>query len=74
MVDSSFHVSTYPSLDERLVILRAADTVDAVFFRIERYNVLVDTPASPALCRQALARLVRHMAVRPLLPTNSHKH
>lgn len=72
-MDPTVHLATYPGLDDRIVILRASDEVDAVFVRTGRYNVLVDTLATPALCRQALDRLAGHMAAdRPLLVINSH--
>ncbi|GGG16449.1 hypothetical protein GCM10010924_51820 [Rhizobium wenxiniae] len=72
-MDPTVNLATYPGLDARIVILRAADEVDAVFIRTERCNVLLDTPATPALCRQALDRLAGHMAAdRPLLVINSH--
>lgn len=71
-MDPTVHLATYPGLDERIIILRAGDEVDAVFIRTERYNVMVDTLATPALCRQALGLLAGHMAARPLLVINSH--
>lgn len=72
-MDPTVQLATYPGLDARIVILRAADEVDAVFIRTERFNVLLDTLATPALCRQALDRLAGHMAAdRPLLVINSH--
>lgn len=71
-MDPTVEVATYPGLDDRIIILRAGDAVDAVFIRTARYNVLVDTLATPALCRQALGLLAEHMAARPLLVINSH--
>lgn len=71
-MDPTVQLATYPGLDERIIILRAGDEVDAVFIRTERYNVLVDTLATPALCRQALGLLADHMAARSLLVINSH--
>jgi glyoxylase-like metal-dependent hydrolase (beta-lactamase superfamily II) len=71
-MDPTVQLATYPGLDERIIILRAGDEVDAVFIRTERYNVLVDTLATPALCRQALGLLAEHMTARPLLVINSH--
>lgn len=71
-MDPTVQLATYPGLDERVIILRAGDEVDAVFIRTARYNVLVDTLATPALCRQALGLLTEHMAARPLLVINSH--
>ncbi|GGG13701.1 hypothetical protein GCM10010924_48530 [Rhizobium wenxiniae] len=71
-MDPTVQLATYPVLDERIIILRAGDEVDAVFIRTARYNVLVDTLATPALCRQALGLLAEHMAARPLLVINSH--
>lgn len=43
-----------------------------MFVRTERFNVLIDTLATPALCRQALDLLAGQMAGRPLLVVNSH--
>lgn len=71
-MDPTVHLATYPGLDERIIILRAGDEVDAVFIRTERYSVMVDTLATPALCKQALGLLAGHMAARPLLVINSH--
>jgi glyoxylase-like metal-dependent hydrolase (beta-lactamase superfamily II) len=71
-MDPTVHLATYPGLDKRIIILRAGDEVDAVFIRTGRYNVLVDTLATPNLCRQALALLADHIVGRPLLVINSH--
>lgn len=71
-MDPTVHLATYPGLDDRIVILRASDEVDAVFVRTERYNVLIDTLSTPGLCRQALALLADHIVGRPLLVINSH--
>ncbi|MDM9621869.1 MBL fold metallo-hydrolase [Rhizobium sp. AC44/96] len=71
-MDVTLHRTSYPGLDDRITVLRAADEVDAVFVRTERFNVLVDTLATPALCRQALDLLAGEMARRPLLVINSH--
>lgn len=65
-------LATYPGLDDRITILRAGDEVDAVFVRTARFNVFVDTLATPALCRQALVLLQEQMGDRPLLVINSH--
>lgn len=71
-MDVTLQLTSYPGLDERITILRAADEVDAVFVRTERFNILVDTLATPALCRQALDLLAEKMGRRPLLVINSH--
>lgn len=71
-MDATLQLTTYPGLDDRVTILRAADEVDAVFVQTERFNVLVDTLATPALCRQALDLLAGRMTGRPLLVINSH--
>jgi glyoxylase-like metal-dependent hydrolase (beta-lactamase superfamily II) len=71
-MDVTLQLTRYPGLDERITILRASGEVDAVFVRTERFNVLVDTLATPALCRQALDLLAGQMAGRPLLVVNSH--
>jgi glyoxylase-like metal-dependent hydrolase (beta-lactamase superfamily II) len=72
MTDATLQLTTYPGLDDRIAILRAGDEVDAVFIRTARFNVLVDTLATPALCRQALDLLAARMTGRPLLVINSH--
>lgn len=71
-MDVTLQLTTYPGLDDRITILRASDEVDAVFVRTERFNILVDTLATPALCRQALGLLAGAMGERPLLVINSH--
>lgn len=63
---------THRGLDERVVVLRAGDEVDAVFVRTERFCVLVDTLSTPDLCRQALDLVAAERAGRPLLVVNSH--
>lgn len=71
-MDIIVELTTYPSLDPRITVLRAGDEVDAVFVRTERFNVLVDTLSTPSLCRQALALLADKIGDRPLLVINSH--
>jgi glyoxylase-like metal-dependent hydrolase (beta-lactamase superfamily II) len=71
-MDVTLQLTSYPGFDERITILRAHDEVDAVFVRTERFNILVDTLATPALCRQALDLLAEKMGRRPLLVINSH--
>ncbi|KAA0693373.1 MBL fold metallo-hydrolase [Neorhizobium sp. P12A] len=71
-MEIAVELTTYPGLDDRITILRAGDEVDAVFVRTLRYNVLVDTLATPSLCRQALALISDRMGDRPLLVVNSH--
>jgi glyoxylase-like metal-dependent hydrolase (beta-lactamase superfamily II) len=63
---------SYPGLDSRIVVVRAGHEVDAVFVKTGRFNVLVDTLATPSLCRQALELLGDHMGDRPLVVVNSH--
>ncbi|SCB61118.1 Glyoxylase, beta-lactamase superfamily II [Rhizobium aethiopicum] len=63
---------SYPGLDERIVILRAGDEVDAVFVRTERFNVLIDTLGTPELCWMALDLLEERAGRRPLIVVNSH--
>lgn len=65
-------LSSYPGLDERIVIVRAGDEVDAVFVRTERFNVLIDTLGTPELCRTALDLLEKSAEAHPLLVVNSH--
>ncbi|TCR69303.1 MBL fold metallo-hydrolase [Rhizobium sp. BK376] len=71
-MDTTLQFATYPGLDDRIIVLRAADEVDAVFIRTARFNILVDTLATPALCRQALDLLSEQIRDRPLLVVNSH--
>lgn len=65
-------LTTYDDLDERVVILRAGEEVDAVFVRTARFNVLVDTLSTPTLCARVLELLGDQCADRPLLVINSH--
>jgi glyoxylase-like metal-dependent hydrolase (beta-lactamase superfamily II) len=71
-MDFDVELTTYPGLDERIVVIRAGDEVDCVFVRTERFNVLFDTLATPALCRRALELLADVRGGRPLLVVNSH--
>ncbi|MBB2750655.1 UNVERIFIED_ORG: glyoxylase-like metal-dependent hydrolase (beta-lactamase superfamily II) [Rhizobium aethiopicum] len=68
----SVELCSYPELDDRIVIVRAGDEVDAVFVRTERFNVLMDTLGTPELCRMALDLLEEKAADRPLIVINSH--
>ncbi|EJC83557.1 Zn-dependent hydrolase, glyoxylase [Rhizobium leguminosarum bv. trifolii WSM2297] len=68
----SVELCTYPELDDRIVIVRKGDEVDAVFVRTERFNVLIDTLATPELCRTALDLLEEKAEARPLIVINSH--
>lgn len=70
-MDVSVELCTYPELDDRIVIVRAGDEVDAMFVRTERFNVLIDTLGTPELCRTALD-LLDEKAARPLIVINSH--
>lgn len=65
-------LTSYPDLDNRIVVVRAGDEVDAVFVRTERFNVLVDTLATPSLCRRALELLADRIRGRQLVVVNSH--
>lgn len=65
-------LTSYPGLDDRIVVVRAGDEVDAVFVSTERFNVLVDTLGTPSLCRRALDLLADRMRDRPLIVVNSH--
>lgn len=71
-MSSAVELVTYPGLDERVLVLRAGDLVDAVFVRTERFNVLVDTLDTPARCHAALALLDLFLHERPLVVVNSH--
>ncbi|WHO75460.1 MBL fold metallo-hydrolase [Rhizobium sp. BT03] len=71
-MDVLVELSSYPELDDRIVIVRAGDEVDAVFVRTERFNVLIDTLGTPELCRMALNLLEEKAADRPLIVINSH--
>ncbi|MCQ4160669.1 MBL fold metallo-hydrolase [Roseomonas sp. GC11] len=55
-------------VDERVLILRAGEEVDAVLVRTRRFCVLVDTLATPELC----ARALEEVKGAPLLVVNSH--
>lgn len=65
-------LTTYPGLDDRIVVVRVGDEVDAVFVRTDRFNVLVDTLATPSLCRRAMELLADRFRDRPLIVVNSH--
>ncbi|MDR6102998.1 glyoxylase-like metal-dependent hydrolase (beta-lactamase superfamily II) [Agrobacterium larrymoorei] len=69
---SDVSLASYPGLDDRIVVIRAGDEVDAVFVGTERFNVLVDTLGTPSLCRRALDLLADRMRDRPLIVVNSH--
>lgn len=69
---SDVEITTYPGLDPRVSIIRLGETVDAVFVRTARFNVLVDTLDTPDTCRQALALLEGVVGDRPLVVVNSH--
>ncbi|WP_049731012.1 MBL fold metallo-hydrolase [Rhizobium ecuadorense] len=71
-MDISVELCSYPELDERIMIVRAGDEVDAVFVRTERFNVLIDTLGTPELCRMGLDLLEEKAAARPLIVINSH--
>ncbi|MBY5717269.1 MBL fold metallo-hydrolase [Rhizobium leguminosarum] len=71
-MDPSVKLCSYPGLDDRIVIVRAGDEVDAVFVRTERFNVLIDTLGTPELCTAALDQLGEQMNARPLIVINSH--
>lgn len=65
-------LATYPGLDERIIVLRAGEVVDAVFVRTKRFSVLVDTLDTPETCRAALDLLGEREHDRPLIVVNSH--
>ncbi|MBX4958708.1 MBL fold metallo-hydrolase [Rhizobium lentis] len=72
-MNAPVELCSYPDLDERIVIVRAGDEVDAVFVRTERFNVLIDTLGTPEQCRMALDLLdERQEKTRPLIVVNSH--
>jgi len=73
-VNASVDLCSYPQLDERIVIIRAGDEVDAVFVRTERFNVLIDTLGTPEQCRLALDLLdaKEEGKTPPLIVVNSH--
>ncbi|ARM92386.1 metallo-beta-lactamase family hydrolase protein (plasmid) [Rhizobium sp. CIAT894] len=71
-MNPSVELCSHPELDERIVIVRAGDEVDAVFVRTERFNVLIDTLGTPELCRTALVLLEDRAGDRPLIVVNSH--
>jgi len=69
---SPVQLTSYPGLDDRIVVIRAGDLVDAVFVRTERFNVLIDTLDTPDACRAALDQLGPGVQERPLIVVNSH--
>ena len=71
-MNASVELRSYPGLDDRIVIVRVGDEVDAVFVRTERFNVLIDTLGTPELCRMALDLLEERAEARPLVVVNSH--
>ncbi|MFS8145243.1 MBL fold metallo-hydrolase [Rhizobium sp. BR 249] len=71
-MNPAVELCSYPGLDERIVIVRAGDEVDAMFVRTERFNVLIDTLGTPELCRMALDLLEERAEARPLIVVNSH--
>ncbi|MGO8022353.1 MBL fold metallo-hydrolase [Rhizobium leguminosarum] len=71
-MNPSVELCSYPELDDRIVIVRAGDEVDAVFVRTERFNVLIDTLGTPELCMAALDLLQEKTNARPLIVINSH--
>ncbi|TBY84695.1 MBL fold metallo-hydrolase [Rhizobium leguminosarum] len=71
-MDPSVELCSYPELDDRIVIVRAGDEVDAVFVRTKGFNVLIDTLGTPELCMAALDLLEEQTNSRPLIVINSH--
>ncbi|WP_029871281.1 MBL fold metallo-hydrolase [Rhizobium leguminosarum] len=71
-MNPSVELCSHPELDDRIVIVRAGDEVDAVFVRTERFNVLIDTLGTPELCMAALDLLGEQTNTRPLIVINSH--
>ncbi|MCH4549658.1 MBL fold metallo-hydrolase [Rhizobium changzhiense] len=71
-MNPSVELCSYAELDDRIVIVRAEDEVDAVFVRTERFNVLIDTLGTPELCKAALDLLAVQTNARPLIVINSH--
>jgi len=69
---SDVEITTYPGLDARIRIIRLGETVDAVFVRTQRFDVLIDTLDTPEACRHALDRLGVGAGDRPLVVVNSH--
>lgn len=71
-MNPSVELCSYPGLDDRIVIVRAGDEVDAVFVRTDRFNVLIDTLGTPEQCKTALDLLGEKAEARPLIVINSH--
>ncbi|OWV91734.1 MBL fold metallo-hydrolase [Rhizobium sp. N122] len=71
-MNAPVELCSYPELDDRIVIARAGDEVDAVFVLTERFNVLIDTLGTPEQCLRALDLLEEKAAARPLIVINSH--
>ncbi|MBO6510366.1 MAG: MBL fold metallo-hydrolase [Roseibium sp.] len=72
VTEEELELTTYVGLDKRLVIIRAGDEVDSVLVCAERFNVLVDTLATPAFCARALDLLSDRLRDKPLVVINSH--
>ncbi|ANM14708.1 MULTISPECIES: MBL fold metallo-hydrolase [unclassified Rhizobium] len=71
-MNAPVELCSYPELDDRIVIVRAGEEVDAVFVLTERFNVLIDTLGTPEQCLRALDLLEEKAAARPLIVINSH--
>lgn len=69
---ASVQLCSHPELDDRIVIVRVADEVDAVFVRTEKFDVLIDTLGTPEECAEALDLLRGKETERPLIVVNSH--
>ena len=65
-------ICSFEGLDSRISILRHGNEVDAMFVRTQRFNALIDTLSTPALCREALEKLGASAHDRPLIVINSH--
>ena len=65
-------ITGFEGLDPRISILRAGSEVDAMFVRTQRFDVLIDTLGTPALCHQALEKLCVTPGGKPLVILNSH--
>ncbi|WP_416357582.1 MBL fold metallo-hydrolase [Aureimonas phyllosphaerae] len=69
---SGIELATYPGLDERISVLRLGTTVDAIFVRTARFDVLIDTLDTPETCRVAMELVGAERGGRPLVVVNSH--
>ncbi|MFC4456147.1 MBL fold metallo-hydrolase [Deinococcus sonorensis] len=62
----------YPDVDARIRIFQAGDEVTTFAVMTQRFAMLIDTMATPALMRQVLGRVQPALDGRPVLVINTH--